>query len=370
MKRPTQVDVARRAGISTATVSYVVNGSAEGRVPISEETRKRVLAAIEDLGYEPDARGQALRSGRTKTIGLIIPDMRNPHFWEIATGVEQEGRASGYHLLLSSTDLNAEYEKDTFKDLSHQRIDGLIVTGASIFQSQETQKTLIQLLKRQLPIVKLSEHHDIDCVVADYHEATKEAISYLLSLQHRRIGLIYGVLPYRDSLQAVGLPGEYEGGEDRLLPYQDSLQAAGLPVDPELIVTCGATIEDGYQAALQLLNLPARPTALIAINDLLAIGALRAASLLGLDIPTDLSLVGYDDIPLANYLTPSLTTSSKDSVTMGREAVKLLLARIQDPSRPYQKIVIPTRLIIRESTGPAPVLKAELAEANVELSRG
>jgi DNA-binding LacI/PurR family transcriptional regulator len=354
MKRPTQTDVARVAGVSRATVSYVLNGLANGRVPISEGTRKRVLAAIEELSYEPDARAQALRSGHTKTIGLIIPDIRNPHFWETADGVEQEARASGYHVLLSSTNLNPEYGKDVFKDLSRRRIDGLILMGAFIFQSKEAKKTLAQLPKRRLPIVKLGEHPDIDCVVSDYHEATKEAISYLLSLQHRRIGLIYGVLPYGDSVQTADLPIEYASGPDRLLPYQDSLQAAGLPVDQELIVTCGPNIEDGYQAALQLLKLPARPSALIVINDLLAIGVLRAASDLGLHVPTDLSLVGFDDIPLASYLVPRLTTSSKDVVRVGRAGVKLLLARIQDPNRPRQQINIPARLIIRDSTGPAP----------------
>ena len=108
MNRPTQVDVARRAGVSRATVSYVLNGLTEGRVPISDETRQRVLDAIEELGYEPDARAQALRSGSTNTIALIIPDLRNPHFCEYATGIEEAARASGYHLLLSSTTLNDE----------------------------------------------------------------------------------------------------------------------------------------------------------------------------------------------------------------------------------------------------------------------
>ena len=167
-------------------------------------------------------------------------------------------------------------------------------------------------------------------------------MSHLLSLQHRRIGLIYGVAMPRLA-------------EDRLLPYQDSLQAAGLPVDQELIVKCGPTIEDGYQAALRLLRLPERPTALITINDLLAIGALCAASDLGLHVPTDLSLAGYDDISMAKYLVPRLTTVSKDVVRVGREAVKLLLGRIQEPNRPYQRINFPARLIIRESTGPAPL---------------
>ncbi len=151
MKRPTQTDVARVAGVSRATVSYVLNGLANGRVPISEETRKRVLAAIEDLGYEPDARAQALRSGSTQTVGLILPDIRNPHFWQTADGVEQELRASDYHLLLSSADLNPEYGEDIFKVLSRRRIDGLILIGAHLFQSEGAQKILAQLLKRKIP---------------------------------------------------------------------------------------------------------------------------------------------------------------------------------------------------------------------------
>src|SRR6185436_19312661 len=121
MNRPTQGDVARLAGVSRATGSYVLNGTANGRVPISEETRQRVLEAIEELGYEPDARAQALRSGNTNTIAFIIPDLRNPHFCEYATGVEQEARAAGYHVLLSSTNLNDDYAIDIFKDLARRR---------------------------------------------------------------------------------------------------------------------------------------------------------------------------------------------------------------------------------------------------------
>lgn len=354
MKRPTQTNVAHLAGVSRATVSYVLNGLANGRVPISEETRKRVLAAVEELGYEPDARAQALRSGHTKTIGLIIPDIRNPHFWQTADGVEQELRTSGYHLLLSSADLNPEYGEDIFKELSRRRIDGLILMGASLFRSEGAQKTITQLLKRRFPVAKIGEHPAIDCVASNYQAATREAIAHLLSLQHRRIGLIYGVRPPWDSLGTTDLPVDLAEGVDRLQPYQDCLRAAGLPVDPALIITCGATIEDSYQAALQLLKLPVRPTALLVINDLLAIGALRAASDLGLRVPADLSLVGYDDIPLAGYLAPRLTTSSKDMVRVGREAAKLLLARIRDPDRPHQRVDIQARFIIRESTGPAP----------------
>jgi LacI family transcriptional regulator len=347
MKRPTQADVARLAGVSRATVSYVVNDRTNERVPISEETRRRVLEAVAELDYVPDARAQALRSGNTKTIGLVIPDIHNPHFWEIADGVEQEAYAAGYHILLSSIPPENKYAEDIFKNLSHRRIDGLAMVPSFIYQSEEAQKTLAYLLKRRVPIVGMMADHgdvryNIDRVVSDYRDTTIEIMTHLLSLQHRRIGLIYG----------IAVP---DLGTDRLFAYQESLQAAGLPVDPNLVVECEPTVEDSYHATRQLLGLPSPPTALLAINDLLAIGALRAIKDLNLNVPQDVSLFGYDDIPLAKYLVPRLSTASKDGKKMGQEAIRLLLARLQDPDRPPQEIRLPARLILRESTGPAPV---------------
>jgi LacI family transcriptional regulator len=345
MKRTSQLDVANRAGVSRATVSFVVNGVTNGNVTISEETRKRVWDAIEELDYVPDARAQALRSGDTKTLGLIIPDMRNPHFWETAEGVEQEARDAGYHLLVSNIALKYEHANEIFTDLLHQRIDGLIVMGSFTFASEEANAYLSRFFKRRLPIVEIcddySAHYTVDRVSTDYHTATKEAMSYLLEMNHRRIGMLYG----------VAVP---ELAMDRLQPYKECLVAAGLPVEEELIVQCGATIEDGYQAALRLLAVSPYPSAIIAINDLLAIGALRAIGDLGLNIPTDISLLGYDDITMAKYMMPRLTTVSKDVLTMGRTAVKLLLARLQEPNRPYQTEKHSAQLIIRESTGLAP----------------
>ncbi len=344
MKRPTQNDVAKFAGVSRATVSYVLNGLNDGRVLISKETNKKVIEAIEELGYVPDASAQALRRGSTKTLGLIIPDMDNPHYWEYANGAEKEALASGYRLLLSSMELNIEHGEDIFKDLSRQRIDGLILMGSFISRSEKSQKTLNQFLKRQLPIVEIRDNTDtdnnLDRVSSDYYLATKEVMAHLLSFGHRQIGLVYGV---QEPVLA----------EDRLLPYQESLRAAGLPVQDDLIIRCGTTIQDGYQAAESLLKRSNKPTAIIAVNDLLAIGAMRAAIDIGLKIPQDLSVVGYDDILLAKFMAPRLTTVSKDAVGVGRAAVKLLLARIQEPDRPRQMLNVSPRVIIRESTGPA-----------------
>lgn len=344
-KRPTQLDVARQAGVSRATVSYVLNGLSNGRVPISDETRQRVMQAITDLGYVPDASAQALRSGSTHTLGLIIPDMHNPHFWQTADGVEQAARAAGYHLLLTSMDLNPQVGQDVFRDLSRRRIDGLILMGRFIAQSEAAQNTLSELLASRLPIVEITDHYrveyNVDSVASDYYEVTAVLMAHLLSLGHRRIGLVYGV-------------ATHDLGLDRLEPYQESLRAASLPLDPELVVTCGITTEAGYHAARQLLERAEPPTAILAINDLLAMGVLRAAGDLGLRIPADLSLASYDDIPVAQYLVPRLTTATKDAFRLGQEAVRLLLARLEDPGRSRQTQTMPAQVIFRESTGPVP----------------
>ncbi|MHB8629590.1 MAG: LacI family DNA-binding transcriptional regulator [Aggregatilineales bacterium] len=345
MGRPTQKDVAHRAAVSRSTVSYVLNDQTNQKIPISAETRKRVWDAIEELGYVPDARARAFRSGDTKTLGLIIPDIRNPHFWETAEGVEQEARNAGYQLLLSNIALKYEYANEIFTDLLHRRIDGLIVMGSFAVASEEASDYLSRFFKHHLPIVEICDHHSmryqVDRVSSDYHAATKEVMSYLLGMNHRRIGMLYG----------VAVP---ELATDRLQPYKECLIAAGLPVEEDLIIQCGPTIEDGYQAALKFLALVPRPTAIIAINDLLAIGALRAIEDARLSVPADISLLGYDDIHIARYMVPRLTTVSKDIVSLGRTAVKLLLARLQEPDCAYQAVQRPARLIIRESTGPAP----------------
>ena len=222
MKRPTQLDVARAAGVSRATVSFVINDSVDNHIPISEETRQRVFKAVEELGYIPDARAQSLRSGDSKTIGFIIPDLNNPHYWENTDGIVQAARAAGYTLLLSSMELSLKYQVDIFKDLAGRRIDGLILTGTFIDRSDEASQTLAHLLKqkRGLALVEVSDRPnndiDIDCVISDYRTATNEAMTHLISLQHKRIGMVLGAEPA-------------ELAFDRYEPYKACLQAAGLP---------------------------------------------------------------------------------------------------------------------------------------------
>lgn len=344
MKRPTQLDVARMAGVSRATVSFVVNGLTDGRVPISEETRQRVLLAVAELGYEPDARAQALRSGDTKTIELIIPDIRNPHYWENISGIQQEIQSAGFRMILSHLGRRNEYGDDVFANLLGQRIDGLIVMGSFIDQSELATKTLKLLRKRRLAIVEISDRmsqdHFVDNVVADYRAATREVMAHLLGLKHRRIAFIYGV-----ATPDLGL--------DRLEPYQEALDAAGIGVDSSMIIHCGPTIAESYQAARQLLSQPARPTAIIAINDTLAIGVVRAAADAGLSVPVDLSVVGFDDILVDGYTIPRLTSVGKDAIGMGHTAARMLLERIANPDLPRQVVDFPAKVFLRESTGPA-----------------
>ena len=274
MKHPTQADVARLAGVSRATVSYVVNNQTQ-RIPISEETRQRVLDAIASLGYEIDARAQALRSGETKTIGVLLPIYENPFFWQILSGISSEAEASGYSLLLAHNSLTPEQENQSIRELAEQRVDGLILLMGF---KQLSEPAFSQLRASSRPIVEISATiSDFDCVNQGYGDGTHALMNHLMALGHERIGFIYGV-----ALESQGF--------DRLDAYRQSLEKAGLPYDETLVCNHGQLIEDGYQAALDLLTRSDRPTAIIAINDLQGIATLRAAADLGLRVPEDLSI--------------------------------------------------------------------------------
>ena len=335
MKRPTQKDVAQRAGVSRSTVSYVLNDQTELKIPISDETRQRVMDAIAELGYEPDARAQSLRSGDTNIVGVIIPVIQNPFFWQILSGISAGLQENGYSLYLSHHPLDLQQEANTIRALTRQPVDGFILLAAIKYLLP---RLTDHLRKSGRPIVEITAAKaEFDQVVHSYASGTRALLAHLLELGHRRIGFVYGIT---NEVQ----------GFDRLLIYREILEQEALqPYE----VHCNESLEGAYQAAYALLQSKNRPTALIVINDMLAIAVMRAAGDLGLTIPHDLSVASFDDIPFSNYMVPRLTTVSGKSEDSGREAVRLLLQRFEDPTLPQQLSTPGVQLIIRESTGPA-----------------
>lgn len=334
-RRPTQADVAQLAGVSRAVVSYVVNDV--GNSQVSPPTRQRVLDAINQLGYQPDALAQSLRSGSTNTIGLLIPDMDNPHYWHITKGVEQVAQQSGYDLLLISSALDLDRELHGIRALSRRRVDGLILILSYFDQVRDG---IQQLAQGQKPIVLFNAGIDgVDHVCIEAEAGTKAVMDHLLALGHRRLGFVYGV-------------ANRQLAPERLHIFRHKLQQAGIVDVERYIVYCGTELDDGYQAALRLLQPESRPTALLVINDLLAIGALRAAADLGLAVPGDVSVASFDDINLALHVIPRLTTVGIDATGPGQLAAQMLLRRIADPLLPPQMDTIASQLIVRDSTGP------------------
>lgn len=340
MKKPTQSDVAKLAGVSRATVSYIINGKDSKGVPISEETRKRVLKAVDELGYVVNAGAQALRSGDTKTIGVMLPIYENPFFWDILNGISKEAYESGYKVLLANGALDATQADQNVRELAEQRVDGLII----LLDFESLSDSIMEQLRTSTyPVVEISSTpSEFDHVHQDYSEPAHALMSHLLELGHRRIAYLHGV------------QGEIQG-LDRLNAYQNALKQAGIPIDQNLIIRCGQSIEDGYQASYELLQSPDRPTALLVVNDLLAMATIRAATDLGLKVPDDLSVASFDDIPFADYFIPRLTTVGSEPEQNGRDAVRLMLRRLREPDCQREVIDASWKIIIRESTGPVPL---------------
>lgn len=338
MKRPTQKDVADKAGVSRSTVSYVLNDQTELKIPISDETRQRVMDAVAELGYEPDARAQSLRRGSSKTVGVILPVIQNPFFWQTLFGISNALQEAGYDLYLSNPPLDLEEEADAIRKMIRQRVDGLILL-ASVKYLLPGMTDYLKEMGR--PIVEITAAKaEFDHVIHGYSNGTRALMNYLLELGHRRIGFIYGVT-------------QDAQGFDRLFIYRQVLEEAGLGGNAAFEVHCGDKLEDAYQAAYTLLSRANRPTALLVINDMLAIAVMRAANDLGLRIPDDLSVTGFDDIPFSNYTIPRLTTVSGKAEESGQAAVGLLLRRFAEPDLPPQRATVDVELIIRESVGPA-----------------
>lgn len=335
--RATAQDIAKLAGVSQTTVSLVLNDVPNAR--ISKDVRRRVREVAKSLDYHPNASAQSLRRRKTRTIGLVIPDSKNPHFWQITEGVERKAAERGYNVLLGSTDLGFDRERLILQSLKQQQIDGLIV------QVQFPSKSLREIQAYGHSVVRIGAFSvELDGVVPDYSVGCTMLMEHLVGLGHRRIGFVFGTT-------APGLPQPEVGlGQDRLLAYWRAVTEHHLVRDAELVQCCGPRPDDAREATRRLLALEHRPSAIISINDYLAFPVIKTIMEAGLRVPKDISVAGFDDVSLAQYLSPALTTVRANAEMLGEKAVELLLRRLENQGMPPQHLTVPTSLVVREST--------------------
>jgi LacI family transcriptional regulator len=330
------IDVARRAGVSISTASYVVTGSRT----VGDETRRRVLEAIAETGYTPDAVARALRSAKSETVALVVPDIRNPFFTALIDGVEAEARANSQSLLFVNTGEDPEREVATLRDLRAQRVDGFII-GLTRRTPPEFVKSLHES-KKPFVFVDRAVTGDVDQVTVANDTAAKVMVDHLVGIGHRRIGMVAGVRGISTA-------------EDRLAGYRAGLEAAGIPYDESLVIDGGSRREVARRAVIEAFGKPDRPRALVVSNNDMTLGTLEAIAQLGLCIPTDIAVVSLDDVPWAGVLASPLTAVSQPSFAMGREAMRLLLRRVRTPDAPPRWVRLRPEFVHRQSCGCPPV---------------
>ncbi len=328
-------DVALQARVSVTTVSHVVNGTRH----VSAEGRARVEQAIRALGYVPSAVARSLKSNTTATLGMLIPNSSNPYFAEIVRAVEDRCFGAGYTLLLCNTDDEPHRQSVYLQVLAERRIDGLVVVSTG-----DDDSLVRQLDGLRIPTVlvdrEIADPH-CDLVETAHLQGGLLAVRHLRALGHRRIACIGGTPGLTPSEQRIE-------GWRMALAEGDAPQTA----DESLLWRGGFTSQGGYEAMQALLRTAERPTAVFVCNDLMAIGALRAAHEAGVPVPEALSLVGFDDIELAAFTSPPLTTVAQPKGEIGALAVDMLLERIGGPRREPRKVMLQPALRVRASTAP------------------
>jgi LacI family transcriptional regulator len=330
---PTIREVAERAGVSTMTVSRVINNSGY----TSREARERVEAAIAEMGYVPNALARSLRFKKTKTLALVLSDITNPFFTTMARGVEDVANQSGFNVIFCNTDESESKQTEYLTILVQKQVDGVLLVPA-----RSSEGPVAFLNSRKVPVVVLDRRVpqcETDGVRGDSVQGAVDLTQLLLALGHRRIAILSG-------------PPDVSTAADRVTGYRLALEQAGLVVDPALILHGRLRQDGGYEMTGRALALDPRPTALFAANNFIAIGAYRALSDAGLRVPDDIALVVFDDLPPALVLEPFLTAASQPAYEMGQRATQLLLARLNG-SAPAgcQEIVLPTEIIVRRSSG-------------------
>lgn len=330
--------VANRAGVSTATVSRVVNGTSS----VSRTLTTRVHKAIADLGYSPNTHARTLVSGRSRIIGLIVTLITNPFYPELIQCFETLAAERGYDLLIGSTNYSGDSKYDCLRRMEDRKVDGvaMMTFGAD-------DQLLRALTQRQLPVVSVgaSRHRLIRPVQIDFRKGIHEAVQHLAVLGHRRMAFLSGPLRVDNSLA-------------RQQAFLDAMAAIGASVPGSYLFEGDHSMECGLRGAEKLLALPQPPTALLCSNDMTAIGALHAVSGRRLRVPKDISIVGFDDIHMAQFTVPPLTTVRLPSSSIARIALDTLIPMIEGREGARQEAVS-THLIVRQSTGYAPALAAQ-----------
>jgi LacI family transcriptional regulator len=340
--RVTIIDVAKAAGVHPSTVSRVLNG--RGELALLPATRQRVLATASRLGYRPSALARSLRLRRTFTLGMLVPNIDNPLFPPIIKGVEDTAHSRGYNLVLCNTEDSSEREDAYLRVLRERQVDGILIASSFMADS-----SIAELRRDRFPFVLVNRGGrgaDDLAVLVDNQMGVTEAIDHLVELGHVRIGLIAG-------------PQTTMTGQQRLAAAKAALRRHRIRLEAALVSVADAfSREAGYRAARRILLGAQPPSAIFGANDLIALGALQAAREAGLECPDQLSLVGFNDMPLVEFFGPPLTTVHVPQRDMGVRSASLLISLIEGAPIETRKVVLDAHLVVRGSTA-APGLVAE-----------
>lgn len=337
-------ELGRLAGVHPSTVARVLNGDPHQRV--SATVREQILSLAQEHGYQPNWLARSLRTKRSAVVGTLIPDIANPFFALMFRGIEDALAERDFSVILANTDDDPAREERGIALLRGRQVDGLILATA-----RRHDPVVQQLVAEQVPLVQVNRHTEPltpnAVVPADYAGAVM-AVTHLVELGHRHIAHIAG----SDNIST---------GHARRRGYRDGLEQQGIPFDPALLVEGSYREQGGYDAMCELLQLDDPPTAVFAVNDLAAAGALRAVRAAGLGVPDDVSIVGFNDLATITPTAPSLTTLHLPLHAMGMAAAERLLAQILGGSSLDEPTILPVSLVVRESTGPAGLARAAAA---------
>lgn len=330
-------DVARQAGVNPSTVSRVIADNPR----ISAKTKEKVLKVMEEMDFHPNAIARSLASRSTKTIGAIMPHSTeqffvNPFFTEVMRGIGVSALKRGYNVLFSTGSNSEEEYRATSRLVNEKRVDGLI-----LLTSRTEDKTIETLRKNRFPFVVVGKPfnmEDVNWVDNDNQEAGYQATEHLIELGHKRIGFIGGEFTY------VFMGERFKG-------YKKALDSYGIKFSKELLSLGEFVEEGGYNASKKLIEQKNRPTAIVVADDLMAFGAMRAIKAQGLSIPDDISIIGFNDTPLASYVDPPLSSMQIFVYDLGYNASETLINQLEEPDGNKKHIIIPTSLKVRRSTG-------------------